>query len=568
MDNIQNIYTYRTTEKEIFSGKHESGISRFIANFRFSGKMLILLMLVVLCTIAGNVWNALSAKNVIRDEIEHGLVNMVTALHGQLATALQEDPANFIKDARHLLMNTKWEQDQSGYAFLIDRKGTLLIYPPSKAREGGMLDPVQVESSTENVNQAFARIGHGDSPEKVVYPYVKPGTTERILKFAYVYPLGDYMLVSGVYIDRADKAFTDYLKQSGILIAIMLLLIGGVITLFSKTIGEQVQHSMKALNRIGQHNLSQALSVSGKDEFAQIGQAVEQTRTTLANMLLQQRDISLSLSSASSQMHTGMNQVEHAVREERQRLDSVAAAMEEMATTIRDVARNANESSDATRNTDLLATSGVEQIREAINSMNTLFENLSTSADSVTGVEQKAAVIGSVVDTIRSISEQTNLLALNAAIEAARAGEQGRGFAVVADEVRTLASRTQQATQEIADMISSLQQGTHQAVMLMKNSIDAANTAVENAQKASTGFEEIAAQTGNLAERSEMIAAASEEQGVVANQITDSLVAIRDSVEETEQVVTELTQASNLLQQHAQGMDQMVSSYTLPNRQR
>lgn len=117
-------------------------------------------------------------------------------------------------------------------------------------------------------------------------------------------------------------------------------------------------------------------------------------------------------------------------------------------------------------------------------------------------------------------------------------------------------------------MISSLQQGTHQAVTLMKNSIDAANTTVENAQKASTGFEEIAAQTSNLAERSEMIAAASEEQGMVANQVADSLVAIRDSVEETEQVITDLTQASNTLKQHAQGMDEMVSSYTLPKQQR
>jgi methyl-accepting chemotaxis protein len=115
-------------------------------------------------------------------------------------------------------------------------------------------------------------------------------------------------------------------------------------------------------------------------------------------------------------------------------------------------------------------------------------------------------------------------------------------------------------------MIAGLQQGTRQAVSLMQNSIDAANMAVENAQKASTGFEEIAAQTGHLAERSEMIAAAAEEQGVVADQVADSLVAIRDSVEETEQVVTDLAQASMTLSQHAQVMDEMVRSYNLPTR--
>ena len=527
---------------------------------------MVLLALVVICTIAGNLRSAYSARDVIREEIVHGMVNQVNGLHGQLSATLLREPTNFMTIARHILTETRWEQDKSGYAFLIDRQGKLVIYPPSASREGGMLDPVQIENSNENVNQAFARIGRGDTPESIVYPYVKPGTTERILKVAHVYPLGDYMLVSGVYVDRADRAFADYLKQSAMLIAIMLLLIGGVITLFSKAIGQQVQSSLQALNRITQRNLSQSQKSLGKDEFAQIDRAVEETRNNLAQMLLQQQEMSLSLASASAQMNTGMSQVDDAVRDERQRLDSVAASMEEMATTVREVARNANDASDATRNTDLLAASGVKQIRDAINSMNTLFNNLSTSADSVNGVEQKVAVIGSVVDTIRGISEQTNLLALNAAIEAARAGEQGRGFAVVADEVRTLASRTQQATQEIANMIAGLQQGTRQAVSLMQNSIDAANMAVENAQKASTGFEEIAAQTGHLAERSEMIAAAAEEQGVVADQVADSLVAIRDSVEETEQVVTDLAQASMTLSQHAQVMDEMVRSYNLPTR--
>ncbi len=565
MPSIQESYAYPVSEYSIPVNRTSSKFGKFIANFRFAGKMLILLGLIVLCTVAGNIWTALSARDVIRAEILHGMDNQVNGLHSLLSMELKRNPAHFIETARHALNDTRWEQDNSGYAFLLDRQGKMLIYPPDASREGGMLDPVQVNDHDENINQAFARIGRGDTPESITYPYVKPGTTDKILKVVYVYPIGDYMLASGVYLDRADNAFINYLKQSAILIAVMLLVIGGAIVLFSKIIGRQVQLSLKALNRISQHDLSQAQTVIGKDEFAQINLAVEDTRETLAKMLLQQQNMSLSLASASAQMHTGMGQVDHAVRDERLRLDSVATSMEEMSTTIREVARNAADASDATRNTDILAASGVEQIRDAINSMNILFENLSTSANSVAGVEQKVTVISSVVDTIRSISEQTNLLALNAAIEAARAGEQGRGFAVVADEVRHLASRTQQATQEIATMISGLQQGTSQAVTLMQNSIDAAHMAVDNAQKASTGFEEIAAQTGQLTQRSEMIAASAEEQGVVANQVADSLVVIRDSVEETEQVVNELTQASNILNQHAQLMDEMVRSYKLPS---
>lgn len=321
MASYQEAYTYRTAEYGTSTSHSVSGFSKFIANFRFAGKMMILLALVVLCTIAGNLWNAYSARDVIREEIVHGMVNQVQGLHAQLAAVLQNEPAKFMPIARQTLMNTRWEKDQSGYAFLTDRQGTLLIYPPSASREGGMLDPVQVEGRDENVNQAFARIGHGNTPESIVYPYVKPGTTERILKVAHVYPLGDYMLVSGVYVDRADRAFTNYLKQSAVLIAIMLLLIGGVITLFSKAIGQQVHASLQALSRITQRNLSQSQKSSGKDEFAQIDRAVEETRNNLAQMLLQQQEMSLSLASASAQMNTGMGHVDHAVRDERLRLD-------------------------------------------------------------------------------------------------------------------------------------------------------------------------------------------------------------------------------------------------------
>ncbi len=234
-----------------------------------------------------------------------------------------------------------------------------------------------------------------------------------------------------------------------------------------------------------------------------------------------------------------------------------------MSTTIRDVALNAQRSASDNNATDQMVRRGVEQLAHCIELIRKLFTTLNTSAESVGQVEHEVSAIGSVVSTISGISEQTNLLALNAAIEAARAGEHGRGFAVVADEVRQLARRTQQATHEIDEMISSLQQGTQQAVQQMQLSVKDAQSAVQDAESANQEFVAISTQIGQQAQLSDMIAAA-EQQSTVASQVTDSLVVIRDAVEETEQVVRELGQASHSLQHEAQGLEQMVSSYRLP----
>ena len=163
MASYQEAYSYRTTEHDTSINHISSGFGKFIANFRFAGKMMVLLALVVICTIGGNLRSAYSARDVIREEIVHGMVNQVQGLHTQLTAVLQNEPTKFITIARQTLMNTRWEQDKSGYAFLIDRQGKLVIYPPSASREGGMLDPVQIENSNDNVNQAFARIGRGDA---------------------------------------------------------------------------------------------------------------------------------------------------------------------------------------------------------------------------------------------------------------------------------------------------------------------------------------------------------------------------------------------------------------------
>jgi len=560
---MDTVALYHHTETGSTAHHSPSWWVKQTTRLRFNGKMGFLLILVLLCTLLGNLYSAFSTRDAIRESIDAGLIAQVSGVHQLLQQQLSKDPVHFLQTSRELLTGLRWGEQNSGYFFLADRQGRLLIYPPKAAKEGNFLDPVQVIETNEEVSQAFARIGRGDEATLIHYPYIKPGSTTKTIKAAYVAPIGDYLLISGVYMDAADTAFTQYLINSSLVLIATLLVMVLVIAIISRAINSQVRQSLNELRLISNRNLSHTIYGMGRDEFADINRELEHTRRNLCELLSGQRDTSVTLSAASAQINHGMHQVGTAVQDQRERLDALAAAMEEMSATIRDVALNAQQSAQDSNETDRMVHRGVTQLAHCIDSIRQLFTNLGTSSDSVSQVESEVSAISSVVSTISSISEQTNLLALNAAIEAARAGDQGRGFAVVADEVRQLARRTQQATHEIDEMINSLQQGTRQAVQQMTVSVSNAESAMQDAEAANFEFESIATQIGQQAQRGDMIAAAAEQQSHVASQVTDSLVVIRDAVEETEHVVRELSQASQSLHHEAQTLENMVNSYQL-----
>ncbi|WP_024871326.1 methyl-accepting chemotaxis protein [Tolumonas lignilytica] len=533
-------------------------------NFSFNGKMRILLVCIALLALLGNVLSAKLVYKEIRTVIENDLIVHVESEAHLLESYSQQDPRAFVKLATERLEKVRWGKGLSGYFFLTDRQATLLVYPPDHSRLGTVLDPVQINDSNENVNQALIRIAKSEHPALISYTYTKPNSQKKVLKVAYAYPVGNYLLVSGVYLDAADQVFSNYLQHSSLILFTIIILLFGLITLFSRNLSVQVNSALRSLQEIAQRTLINPVAVYGSDELASINRAIESSRVQLASLLHTQRDNALSLSASSSQINNGVTQVSNAIIEQRQRLDNLATAMEEMVCTIRDVAQNVQNSADNAKQTDQLANGGASKINDAINAINSLVSNLNASSDSVNEVKDKVLVIGSVVDTINSISDQTNLLALNAAIEAARAGEQGRGFAVVADEVRTLAKRTQDATREIAEMIAVLQQGTCSAVELMQASVLAADQAQQEATAATECFMAIVSHTGELSLHSEMIASASEEQTLVANEVSESLIVIRDAVEETEHVAKELGQTSQSLHQAAEDMEATVMSYRLP----
>ncbi|MBB1271410.1 methyl-accepting chemotaxis protein [Psychromonas sp. SR45-3] len=236
-----------------------------------------------------------------------------------------------------------------------------------------------------------------------------------------------------------------------------------------------------------------------------------------------------------------MEVINESVAEEFEQIELLATAMNQMTTAVKEVEGNAESASTSTLEATNVAEEGRSAVDATITSINSLSKNIDDSAIAVNNVESKVESIGSVVDTIRSISDQTNLLALNAAIEAARAGEYGRGFAVVADEVRSLAKRTQDATVEIQAMIEQLQKSAQQAVGLMDSSVKEAEIGVKEVTKAGIKLSDIVGKVNHISELNYQIASAAKDQATVAEEINNSLVQVKETVEGSVVVLKEVT---------------------------
>ncbi|WP_412071419.1 methyl-accepting chemotaxis protein [Pseudomonas sp. FEN] len=232
-----------------------------------------------------------------------------------------------------------------------------------------------------------------------------------------------------------------------------------------------------------------------------------------------------------------------------------------MTATVQEVARNASQASQAAADADSQAREGDKVVAEAIAQIECLAAEVLRSTEAMTLLQQESNKIGSVMDVIKAVAEQTNLLALNAAIEAARAGEAGRGFAVVADEVRSLAQRTQKSTEEIEGLVSGLQSGTQQVANVMNNSRGLTDNSVELTRKAGVSLGNITRTVSNIQSMNQQIAAAAEQQSAVADEISRSIVNVRDISEQTAAASDETAASSVELARLGNQLQMMVSHF-------
>ncbi|ENY71334.1 methyl-accepting chemotaxis protein [Aeromonas diversa] len=375
--------------------------------------------------------------------------------------------------------------------------------------------------------------------------------------------LEETLLLGGIEASKADQMAQSLIWNGLMETAVMGVFFVVFLLAGSRLMVRQVNYLVSLLHRFSQQDLSHRVELNSKDEFGDIARAVSHSQNHLREVFGNQRSISKELGEIASQVTLCMEEANESISEEFKQIEQLAGAMSEMAASVREVAGHAEQASRATTESRALAEQGQGYVAETVTTISALSTNIQRSSGVVSDVEQGVQRIGSVVDTIRSISEQTNLLALNAAIEAARAGEAGRGFAVVADEVRSLANRAQAATVEIQQMIEQLQQGARQATLLMSESVTQADLGVEQVNRAGDQLGTIVNRVHAVADMNYQIATAAEQQSKVAEEMEDNLTQVKQIVEGSVVVIRELLEASGQVEAHSRDLDSTIRAFKL-----
>ncbi|MFS2093961.1 methyl-accepting chemotaxis protein [Pseudomonas sp. Pseusp11] len=306
-----------------------------------------------------------------------------------------------------------------------------------------------------------------------------------------------------------------------------------------------LSQTLKVAERVAAGDLSHNLISERQDELGQLQRAMQSMTLGLRELIGGISDGVTQIASAAEELSAVTEQTSAGVNSQKVETDQVATAMHEMTATVQEVARNAEEASEAAVAADQQAREGDRVVGEAIAQIERLALEVGNSTAAMGDLKRESDKIGSVLDVIKSVAQQTNLLALNAAIEAARAGEAGRGFAVVADEVRSLAQRTQKSTEEIEELIVGLQTGTQQVATIMDNSRSLTDSSVELTRRAGGSLESITRTVSAIQSMNQQIAAAAEQQSAVAEEINRSVLNVRDVSEQTS-AASEETAASSV----------------------
>ena len=368
--------------------------------------------------------------------------------------------------------------------------------------------------------------------------------------------------------ERVDAAYAraeavcSISRISQIICGALSLILGISLGFFlTRNLSSRLKYVARAMSDVSGGDLSKSLTVRGNDEIAELGDSINNMISSMSAMLLSITKASGGVAESANMLSVVSDQMTLSLEEVSSRTTSIATASEEMTATSLGIAQSCNMAADSSKQGSELASQGACVVQETITGMNRIADRVKETSGTLDKLGVRSEQVGDIVETISDIADQTNLLALNAAIEAARAGEQGRGFAVVADEVRALAERTTKATKEISQMIKAIQGDTKGAVVSMNEGVREAEKGTSGAAQSGDALNDILNQISNVTTEIHQIATAAEEQTATTSEITSNIQQITEVVQLTASCSRDQSSAARELLDHTGELRQLVGKF-------
>ncbi|MFT6154259.1 MAG: methyl-accepting chemotaxis protein [Bermanella sp.] len=439
----------------------------------------------------------------------------------------------------------------NGLVYIVGPNGKIKVHPNTEIKQG------------TNLNSYLGENINSDLLNKNNINVMQTHKNKNAIIAAQFIPALNWFVVVEIPTEELYGPINNSILQLiglNFIVALCLIVFG---LLVAKGVAKPVATAARMLNTIstGNADLTQKMPVITGDEVGLLATSFNNFVSQLRMLITAVAENAIKVNDASSDLSKAAVATEKNTENQQQSVDMVAAAINEMGATVQEISRNANDTANAAKSASQDSIEGQAVVNKTVEGINSVFEKVQNASAVIQTLAEDVGGISSVLDVIKGISEQTNLLALNAAIEAARAGEQGRGFAVVADEVRTLAQRTQESTEEINNMIKKLEGGARDAVSAMNSGIETASDTVENADTAGKSLEKITDAINAISDLSIQVATATEEQSSVVEELNSHMLNIKDMSDNTAEQTKTINDKCTALNQSSNKLTSLVGSF-------